>query len=213
MTLRPKRAALRERRKQLQRSYKARLQQARQRLARLPHVQEAKARKRRLLALVVLLVLVCVSRCTCTTPTPPPPSAPQPALPVIKIRALPPKPKPSTPRPKTPSLPPRGRYQADPPSEPAWVEAFRLQVAARSRRLSQCFSGAAKPGALRWTAAINPDTGAVSDQKLEALPPSDDLTPAQRVCVVQVLSTPRYASLVAAQAQSLPDNVSLVLEF
>ena len=97
--------------------------------------------------------------------------------------------------------------------EPAWVEAFRLRVAARSQRLAECFTGAVKPGALRWTAALNPDTGAVADHELEPLPPSDPLTPTQHTCTVKVLSNPNYGGLVSKYAATLPENVSLVLEF
>ncbi len=85
-------------------------------------------------------------------------------------------------------------------------------MAARSGRLSECFKGAEKPGALRWTTSVSPESGAVSQHELEPLGAGAEIQGEQRACVLQVLSNPAY-KLGAAQKQALPNRLSLVIEF
>ena len=87
---------------------------------------------------------------------------------------------------------PRGKYQNEAQSSPSWLDEFRLQVAARSPRLAECFSGTDRPGALRWTTAVNEESGAVSDHGLELVGTGADLYGKQRECVLAVLSSPGY---------------------
>jgi hypothetical protein len=95
---------------------------------------------------------------------------------------------------------------------PGWVDDFRLQVAARSPRLAECFVGLDKPGALRWTAAVNAKSGAVADHQIESVPPSPELQRGQHDCVVRILSNPNY-TLRALQEEALPKSIALVIEF
>ena len=66
---------------------------------------------------------------------------------------------------------PRPGYETEAQPPPEWIDEFRLQATARSPRLAQCFEGTDRPGALRWVAALNPETGTVSDQELEPVGP------------------------------------------
>ncbi|WNG58351.1 hypothetical protein F0U59_29125 [Archangium gephyra] len=92
------------------------------------------------------------------------------------------------------------------------MDDFRIQVAARSPRLAQCFSGTERPGALRWTAAVNAASGSVSDHALEPVGTGGELSGKQRDCVQGVLSSPGYR-LKPEQKQDLPGRVSIVIEF
>jgi hypothetical protein len=107
---------------------------------------------------------------------------------------------------------PRPDYETKVQLPPGWIDEFRLQATARSPRLAQCFEGTDRPGALRWVAALNPETGTVSDQELEPVGPRSDLTPEQRLCVARALANPAYR-LSRPPAQPFPERVSLVIEF
>lgn len=205
--------SLRAQRKALRRRLDEKRREVAQRLANLPGAQERKSRKRLLLwAVALLLIMLCLSKCECTDAGPTPP--PKARVVVVKVeKVLPPQAKrqaaPATKA--TPRL--RAQYKAESPSEPAWVEAFRLQVAARSQRLAECFVGTSKPGAIRWTASITSETGAVFDHHIAPVPPAEDLTAQQHGCVVGVLAKPGYQKLATTYAGALPETVSLVLEF
>ena len=111
---------------------------------------------------------------------------------------------------------PRPGYLGGPRAPPRWIDEFRLAVSARSPRLAQCFTGTDRPGALRWTCSVNPESGAVSDHELEPVGGGSEFTAwlgtEQRDCVVKVLSNPPY-KLTVPKEEALPDRVSLVIEF
>jgi hypothetical protein len=206
------RRARRLRRQQLRRDLATLREQVRARVQSLRQAHKPR-RRRRLLALPLLLLLLLLLRC---------PDDPQPP-PVVETKA-PAKAavdKPPTPTPRKTARPPlaghlgnrpRAPYQASAPLPPTWIDELRLQAAARSPRLAACFSGSDRPGALRWNAALNPDTGTVSDHDLEPLGPRSALTDEQRACIVQALSTPRYR-LTPPPTQPFPERVTLVIEF
>jgi hypothetical protein len=107
---------------------------------------------------------------------------------------------------------PRPGYETKAQLPPDWIDELRLQATARSPRLAQCFAGTDRPGALRWVAALNPETGTVSDQELEPVGPRSTLTTEQRLCVARALADPAYR-LSRPPAQPFPERVSLVIEF
>ena len=164
---------------------------------------ERRRRWQLLLLLLLLLLLVCVR-------APSPPAVP-PTLsvePAAVARALP--------APEPPVAPvarkARPRFESKAPEPLPWLASFRLQVAARSPRLAECFAGAARPGALKWTAAVEPRHGHVSDHTVEPTLSSDELTGTQRACVLAVLSAPPY-QLEADAPPSTPSRVGMVIEF
>lgn len=106
----------------------------------------------------------------------------------------------------------RPEFRSEVPGPIPWVASFRLQVAARSPRLAECFVGAHRPGTLKWTAAVEPGAGRVSDMTLEPTLLSDELTRPQRVCVLGVLSDPPY-ELPDGGERSTPSRVGMVIEF
>ena len=208
-TLRQKRKALRGLMKRKRSEVNQRIQQH---LARSPGAKKNKWRNRLLWAALLLILMLCLSRCECTSPGPAP--AQKGRAVVVKVeKVLAPHKKPQAAPPTRTATRPRAQYKAESPVEPPWVEAFRLQVAARSQRLAECFVGVSKPGAIRWAASLTADTGAVFDQKIEPVPPGEDLTPEQQHCVMNVLEKPRYQKLATTYAAALPETVSLVLEF
>ncbi len=111
----------------------------------------------------------------------------------------------------------RGRYELDETRAPTWLERFRMQVSSRSLKLASCFQGAERPGALRWSAALTPESGLVGDQLFERLGPGDDVSPAQRECLSRVLASPPYQlggrTADGGAPPSTPTRVGLVLEF
>ena len=189
--------------------------QALQRALAIPAVRRERTRQRlrRIGTALLLLLLLCLVRCECETVPPPQQPAKAPAVPVLKVAKPKPAPKKKT-RPIAVKMVPqeRGKYTAAGRASPSWIEDLRLQVAARSVRLAQCFTGADRPGVLRWTARVNPDSGAVSDHEIEPIPANAELGRDQKACVVGVLGTPSYR-LHPAEIETLPDSVSLVIEF
>ena len=209
------RKEMRRRRRELRSALPALRRQARARTEELPAVKRRKRRRRvrRTLTVVLLLLLLCLVRCDCQPPLPAPPA--------VKVEPPEPEPKPKAPPPVRAKRPPirartepqpRGGFEAEARAAPNWLDDFRLQVAARSARLARCFTGAEKPGALRWTTSVNPDSGAVADHEIEPLGPGAELQGEQRQCVVQALANPAY-KLAESQKQALPDRISLVIEF
>ena len=190
--------------------------EARARLEKLPAVQRARERRRKIrraVGLAIIAILLCFLRCDCGEGPP---------APVQKIEAKPPvvKPPPKAvvrPIPKKPldgqaEKIRRGNLGIAGPASPTWIDEFQLQVAARSPRLAQCFTGIDRPGALRWAASVNPPSGAVSDHEFELVGATFDLVAEQRDCLIRVLSNPVYR-LTAKKDEALPNRVSLVIEF
>jgi hypothetical protein len=215
MTPRELRRELRRRKKELRRSAELMRRATRERVEQIPAVRREKRRRRirRVVTIAALLLLAMLVRCECapSPPVPPPEPVVQPA-PEVKPK----KPAPPTSKPKAFSdrmeRQRRGSYQNEAQTSPSWLDDFRLQVAARSPRLAQCFSGTERPGALRWTAAVNAASGSVSDHALEPVGTGGELSGKQRDCVLGVLSSPGYR-LKPEQKQDLPGRVSIVIEF
>ncbi|MFT4623606.1 MAG: hypothetical protein ACI8PZ_002262 [Myxococcota bacterium] len=107
---------------------------------------------------------------------------------------------------------PRPAFEAPAPQPLPWIGAFRMQVAARSPRLAECFVGVARPGQIRWTASVEPGSGVSSDHVLEPMLRSAALSRAERTCVLGVLSNPPYR-LDHGDERSTPARVGIVLEF
>ncbi len=106
----------------------------------------------------------------------------------------------------------RPEYKSEVPEVLPWVASFRLQVEARSPRLAECFVGAQRPGRLKWTAAVEPGEGRVSDFTIEPTVAEEVLTKQQRSCVIAVLSEPPYR-LEGGDERSTPSRVGMVIEF
>ncbi len=98
------------------------------------------------------------------------------------------------------------------PESLLWVASFRLQVAARGARLAQCFVGAERPGAIKWTASVEPVSGRVSDHVLEPAHESEPLTAEQKGCVIAVVSDPPYR-LEGGGVRATPQRVAVAIEF
>jgi hypothetical protein len=175
---------------------------------------KAAKRKRRKwpwLVLLVLILLALLPDCDCTPP--PPPGA---AAGPIETGPAPPPPEILPPEPPTPAHVVRKRDRPAYGNEPApplpWLGAFQLQVSARSPRLATCFIGAQRPGSLKWTAAVEPTEGRVSDHTLEPTLLTDALSRIQRTCLIDVLSEPPYR-LDESEGRATPTHVSMVIEF
>ncbi|MFY0570258.1 hypothetical protein ACN28E_41440 [Archangium lansingense] len=215
MTPRELRRELRRRKKELRRSAERMRQAARERMEQHPSIRREKRRRRirRAVTIAALLLLAMLVRCECkpSPPAPPPEPVVKPAPEVKPKQPSPPasKPKAFSERMERQR---RGSYQNEAQTSPSWLDDFRLQVAARSPRLAQCFSGTERPGALRWTAAVNAASGSVSDHALELVGTGGELSGKQRDCVLGVLSSPGYR-LKPEQKQDLPGRLSLVIEF
>lgn len=106
----------------------------------------------------------------------------------------------------------RPEFAGRTPETPPWIASFRMQVAARGPRLAECFVGTGKPGQLKWTTSVEPGAGTVSDDTLEPMLSTADLTRAERECVLGVLADPAY-HLEAGGEDVTPSRVGLVIEF
>lgn len=188
-----------------------RRQQAAAALAQRRAAQPTKKRERRwwpLVLLVLLALLLMVSDCSCQR-------APEATGAVPPVAA-----EPAAAAPPSTPLPPAGRvnktsrpaYPVAAPAALPWLGAFRLQVAARSPRLAACFVGAPRPGTLKWSAAVEPVHGVVSDHSLEPTLSSEALSQEQRSCVLGVLSDPPY-KLDGGDARATPSRVGIAIEF
>ena len=217
MTKAELRRVMRERKKALRRELAERRRQARAQLRSHPAAQKARRRRwiQRSVGPALIALLLMFLRCECEPPKPGPAR-----LALDAGVASEPK-KVVVPPTKTPPPPPlHGRIESQPRTTyrgtatptPSWLEEFRLQVAARSPRLAQCFTGSDRPGALRWTTAVNGQSGAVSDHGLEPVGTGGDLDGKQRECVLKVLSDPKYR-LPSQSEATLPQRISLVIEF
>jgi hypothetical protein len=209
------RTRLRETKRQL----RAQLRQARERaeavVAKNPQLVKARRRRRlrRALTIAALLLLLLFLRCEGPAAPVPPPEAAAPTPPEPKPPVIPAAKKPAPRKPVVASVPiERPGFDAPARPQAAWLDGFRLQVAARSPRLSRCFIGAERPGALRWTTLVSTGTGTVGSHEFEAVGTSGNLSKDQRACLEAALSSPAYG-LEGAPTEGLPQRVSLVLEF
>ena len=189
--------ALKERQRALRAEYLSR-----------PEVQKVRRRRAlfRLILLLIVLLLLLLIRCDCG------PGVPMVVEPEPVEKTTPDA---GTPRPifkTTVKALPRSAYGNKERAVAGWVEQFQIQVVARSPRLAECFVGVDRPGALRWTCALNADSGAVSEHELEPVGAEVNVTAAQRQCVLDVLSKPGYA-LTDVPKQGLPQRIGFVLEF
>lgn len=217
MTRTELRRAMRERKKELRQQVAQLRREARARLDANPVVRRERKRRRvrRAVGLAVLALLLLLVRCECA---PPPPevlekgaemAAPEPKQPMPPPAPAATKPPPLKARIKSVQ---RASYEGQAQVPPTWLEEFRLQVAARSPRLATCFTGTDRPGALRWTAALNAESGAVSDHELETVGAATSVSQAQHECLLKALSNPTYR-LNVPKGQALPDRVGMVIEF
>ncbi len=164
-------------------------------------------RRRLLVVLLLLLLLLLFKDCSCETPEPGPGREPIPPAEPVEEEAGP-APIP----PGRISRKARSRYQPETPEALPWLAEFRMQVAARSPRLAECFTGIEQPGALRWTTSVEPVSGQVSEHDLEPTLASMELSRSQRECVIAVLVEPTYR-LPTDGERSTPARVGLVIEF
>lgn len=93
-----------------------------------------------------------------------------------------------------------------------WLDEFRLQVAARSPRLAQCFVGVTEPGTLKWTVSVEPISGKVSDHDIEPMLQGAPITSQQKACLIAALSEPVYR-LQSEQERPTPSRIGMVIEF
>lgn len=181
---------------------------ARAELARLrpqKKTDRRRSRSRWLLLLLLLLLLILLPDCE-----EPAPLVVAPAPPPAPVEVVAPEPAPRlTGR---VARQPRPAYQSASPAPLSWIRSFRMQVAARSPRLSACFVGASRPGTLKWTSSVEPSTGKVSQHSLEPVQTSETLSRAQRDCVLAVLSDPPYTLQMDAE-RATPSRVGMVIEF
>lgn len=215
MTRAELRAAMKKTRAELRERVKASKAQTEAALANNPAVQKARRRRRlkRIASLALLLLLLLLIRCEGEPGEPVVGGAPDAGRPEEKAAVTKVVPKPPWKKPLIPPKPvPRPDFDTPARLPAAWVDEFRLQVAARSPRLSACFIGTNRPGALRWTTLVSLQTGAVGNHDFEPMGPAADLTRAQLDCLADVLAKPGYR-LSGARAEGLPERVSLVLEF
>ncbi len=216
MTPKEIRRQLREQRKQLRQKLPELKRQARARVDQNPMVRRERNRRRirRAVTAVILIILACLIRCDCG----PPPPLPEPvkieqaAPPVVKPRVVVAPPMKKKPLRATMDANPRPQINGEARPPPTWIDEFRLEVSARSSRLSLCFTGSERPGALRWTSSVNPESGAVSDHELEPVGGSSEIGRDQRNCLIKALSDPPY-KLTHPANEALPNRVSLVIEF
>ncbi len=199
----------REQRREIKRQLAARRKAMKAQLAEKRRAINDKSRPRRrlLVVLLLLLLLLLLKDCSCKTPEP-----------GVALEPIPPA-EPAEEAPGEAAIPPgrigrkgRPRYETETPDVLPWLAEFRMQVAARSPRLAECFVGIEEPGALRWTTSVEPASGQVSEHSLEPTLASTELSRAQRECVVGVLAEPVYR-LSTAEGRATPARVGLVIEF
>ncbi len=198
-------------RAQLQRRREAARAELQRRRAHLPQPRQDRRRWPWVLVLIAALLLL-FSDCTCSSPpTPEEPSPEPPATEKAPEFVAPSQPPRDAPRGRMPRLD-RPEYTSEVPEVLPWVAAFQAQVEARSPRLSACFEGAVRPGRLKWTAAVEPGSGRVSEHTLEPTVADEALTRTQRTCVLDVLSSPPYRLDDSAE-RATPSRVGIVIEF
>lgn len=214
MTRAERRAALRRQREAVRASLREVKARAEAAIANNPALQRARRTRRlkRIAALALLLLLLLLIRCE-GEPGLVATGQKDAGAPAVEVVAVKPPVKAPWKKPVVPPKPvPRPEFDTPARLPPGWVDEFRMQVAARSPRLAQCFVGTDRPGALRWTSLVSLSTGAVGNHDFDPMGASASLSRAQLDCLEKVLSSPPY-SLQGAVAEGLPERVSLVLEF
>lgn len=159
----------------------------------------------RLLWLAPLLLLLLLRDCSCAAPPPP-------ISPLAPGEGVPAEATPSPPRPPDPGRVPRRnrpKFEVEAPAVLPWLATLRAQVTARGPRLSACFVENQRPGALRWSARVDPSKGEVSDQTFEPTLDGVALSAEQRICLQDTLAKPPYS----LDSDDPPRRVSLVVEF
>lgn len=208
------RATLRRQRAEARARMRALKAEAERALATDPRIRAARRRRRIKQAITVAVILLLLLLIRCEGPGAPVEVAnavvdagPQPVATVVQPA------KPRRPKPVVASKPvERPDFDAPERLQAKWVDAFRMQVAARSPRLASCFNGTDRPGALRWTTLVSRETGAVGNHDFEPMGAGGSLNSTQLDCLAQVLSKPGY-SLEGVPPAGLPERVSLVIEF
>ncbi|MCK6524434.1 hypothetical protein L6R49_23765, partial [Myxococcota bacterium] len=99
--------------------------------------------------------------------------------------------------------------EVEAPAVLPWLATLRAQVTARGPRLAECFLESQRPGAIRWSARVDPSKGEVSDQTFEPTLDGVALTAEQRGCLQDTLASPPYR----LESDDPPRRVSLVVEF
>ncbi|MFL5320118.1 MAG: hypothetical protein ACJ790_10725, partial [Myxococcaceae bacterium] len=170
MNKRELRAQMRARKRELRKQAAEMKRQVKAQLDSNPIVQRARTKRRlqQAAGLTLLLLLLFFIRCDCEQPpstlmaTVADAGTPELAkkLPEVADAGRPP---PLHAKVKTQD---RSNFRGAESPAPSWLDDFRLQVSARSPRLAECFKGSDRPGALRWTAAVNAESGTVSDHEL-----------------------------------------------
>jgi len=175
--------------------------------------RQQRRRRRLLSAALIALLLWLLSQLDCQCE--PEPAPPEPERAVVVAPPAPPPTKPP-PKPKLATgkvkLSPRPPLEVPVRPEPPWLADFRLQVAARSRTLAQCFTGAERPGALRWSALVHAPSGRVSESEVDAMFRGTSLTTTQEACVIRGLTAGRY-TLNEPDKDAPARRVSLIFEF
>jgi hypothetical protein len=192
------------------------------------HLEEARTRataRRRRVAVTIALVLLVLwlwRRCDEPPQTAPALIAEAPVCPAVPecptSPATPPKKKSSTtkrpPRRDMTVGQPRDLFAVAQLRTPPWLSSLRMQVSARSLKLSGCFTGAERPGAIRLIATVTPSSGLLADVVLEPLASGPALLDEQRRCVIRTVTTPAYWLPVEGERDvDLATRVSLILEF
>jgi hypothetical protein len=188
---------------------RAQLAEFKRRMRSSPVAQQARkkaTRRRQLLGLLLLLLLLLI-RCDCQPGKVPAAVKPTVDAGTTLSRAASPKLKAAERNPKTS----RPAFQLSAQAPPPWLDAFRMQVAARSPRLSKCFNGTERPGSVRWNLTFSPESGSVSEHTFEPVGRAE-LSESQHTCMTSVLSSPPYA-IEGVDPRSVPPRLSLVIEF
>lgn len=212
------RAAARAHLRQQRAAARERLREQRAAARRTPAARRRRLRRRLILLAILILIWLLLRACDCDPPPPPAPGPPAPAAPAEPT--APAAPAAATPAPAAAPRRPairirpteRPDYQNPTPAPPAWLAALRLQVAARAPRLARCFEGTDRPGALRWSAALDGPRGAVSDHRFDPVLGGAELPAALRGCLAAALTAPRY-TLPEGTAPETPARFSIVIEF
>jgi len=180
-----------------------------------PQPKRSRPRRWRLLLLMLLLLLWSLLRACNHSPELLRPPALKPLPVQVKAAPMPSKVASVNAVVRSPlrNLKPRSRpsYQGEAPPSHTWLSAFRLQVAARSPRLSRCFEGVERAGAFKWSARVNSAQGIVSDHQLELLTGAA-LSKKIRTCLLKVFSEPPYQLPVQVKGPK-SSRISMLMEF
>ncbi len=211
----PSKAALRAERRALRERLRERVAAQRNHPALATALARRRKRRQRALAIAacILLLLLALMRCECDPPPPPAPVVTEPVTaPLIGNTTPAPPKKPKRALKGTIEASDRGAMAVEPTEAPAWLQQFRLQVAARSPKLAACFNGAERPGALRWSALVHAQSGRVSESVVEPVFRGVELDQEQHDCLVARLTETPF-KLDEPSPQAAARRVSLIFEF